>query len=678
MTRRLAGAAFLALLAAPGARAASASFDFLLSSGTIAQRCAEAKADAQARLARFGETPAQPPTFQDTFVRFSDIISDLGDKTSIPAFLGQVAEDKDVRDAGLACDTDISQYLVDVFTQEGPYTVLKAYAAKKERLDGEDAQLVEKTLLDFKRNGLELSAQDRGKVKEIKQKIVSIQNDFSKNVSEEKTAVALTKEQLAGMPDDYVARLKKEGGKYLVTMDYPDYYPLMENARDPEARKAVGVAFDRRGGETNVKLMEQALELREQAAKLLGYPNHAAYVLDERMAKTPDAVFKFLSKLQKSLNEKAGPEMSALLKLKNEEEGSASDGVINAWDWRYYKNKLMKTRYQVDQQEIKEYFPLDVVIPGMLRVYQTLLGLRFTEIKPERAWSGDVKLYEITDAAGGGTIAYFFMDLYPREGKYKHAAAFTLVQGRRLPDGTYQKPVSAIVANFDKPTKDRPSLLPHSGSSGDVETVFHEFGHIMHQTLTRARYERFSGTSVARDFVEAPSQMLEEWVWQAPVLADLSGHFKDPARHLPKALLEKMIAAKNATSGLYYLRQNFFATLDMTYHTSSRLDLTQTYAKLMKEVSLIPMAPGTIPEASFTHLMGGYDAGYYGYLWSKVYAEDMFSRFQKQGLLSPDVGRDYRRKVLEVGAGRDEAASLRDFLGRKPNEKAFLRSIGLR
>jgi Zn-dependent oligopeptidase len=265
------------------------------------------------------------------------------------------------------------------------------------------------------------------------------------------------------------------------------------------------------------------------------------------------------------------------------------------------------------------------------------------------------------------------MDLYPREGKYKHAAAFTLLQGRELPDGSYQKPASAIVANFDKPTPERPSLIPHS----DVETLFHEFGHIMHQTLTRAKYQRFSGSSVARDFVESPSQMFQNWVWKEEVLDRVSGYYQDRTKKLPKELIAKLLAAKNADSGLVYLRQNFFATYDMSLHTAPEVaDTTALYGKLMKEVSLIPMSAGTVPEASFTHLMG-YDAGYYGYLWSEVYALDGFSRFVKEGLLSEKVGREYRREVLEKGGSREEGVSLRAFLGREPSDEAFLKNIGL-
>jgi len=209
-----------------------------------------------------------------------------------------------------------------------------------------------------------------------------------------------------------------------------------------------------------------------------------------------------------------------------------------------------------------------------------------------------------------------------------------------------------------------------------VTTLFHEFGHIMHQTLTRAKYRRFSGTAVARDFVETPSQMFENWAWDKGLLPRISGHYADPSKKLPAEMAGKMLAARNADSGLQYLRQNFFATYDMTLNTTGTKDTTELYAKLMKEVSLIPMSAGVMPEASFTHLMG-YDAGYYSYLWAEVFAQDAFSRFEKEGLLNEKTGRDYRKEILEVGGSREESVSLSRFLGREPNDAAFLKEIGL-
>ena len=616
----------------------------------------------------FGNTPAQ----------LDEILFDLSDETASDTFSKYVSVSSGVRDAANDCETLLGQFFVDVFTREDLYKALKDYAAKNEKLTGEDARLVEKELLDFRRSGLELSKARREKVKELRRKLVQLEADFGKNLNEVKDFALFTRAQLDGLPDDYIAKLPRQGDKYKVSVDYPDYFPFMDNAKDPEARKQLEMLFDNRAYAQNEPILKEVLKLRREAARELGYKNHAAYVLEDRMAKDPATVDKFISRLVKRLKPLGEQELKAMVALKDQELGAKSDHVIHLWDWRYYDNMMLK-QHEVDKEKIKEYFPMETVTSGLLEVYQKLLSVKFREIKdaaPTAVFSPDAKLYEITDASGGEPIGYFYMDLFPRDGKYKHAAAFDIVHARRMPDGSYQKPVSAIVANFNKPSPGKPSLLRH-GVHEDVETFFHEFGHIMHQTLTKAHYGRFSGSNTARDFVEAPSQMLENWVWDPNIIGMMSGRYDDPSQKLPKDQLDKMIAVKNLNVGLKTLRQLLFGSVDMDYHTASSVsDPTSVWAKYAKRVMLVPMTDGTHPEASFGHLMG-YDAGYYGYMWSLVYASDMFGAFEREGLLNPAIGRRYREQILEPGSSREEEASLESFLGRKPNEDAFLRHIGL-
>jgi thimet oligopeptidase len=282
-----------------------------------------------------------------------------------------------------------------------------------------------------------------------------------------------------------------------------------------------------------------------------------------------------------------------------------------------------------------------------------------------------VRLYKVFDAQDGSEIAYFFMDLFPRPNKFGHAAAFTLEGGRRLPDGSYQQPVSAIVANFTKPSATQPSLLRH----GEVVTLFHEFGHILHQTLTRAARARFAGTNTETDFVEAPSQMLEHWVWRPEVLAGFSRHV-ETGEPLPSDLLESMIAAKNLDSGVFTMRQLYFGELDMAYHGPGAAKDTTAVARELHPIMGFPAPDDTYWQAGFGHLFG-YDAGYYGYKWSEVFADDMFTRFEAAGPLNQSLGLEYRRKVLERGGSIDGDVLVREFLGREPNNEAFLKNLGL-
>jgi Zn-dependent oligopeptidase len=300
-----------------------------------------------------------------------------------------------------------------------------------------------------------------------------------------------------------------------------------------------------------------------------------------------------------------------------------------------------------------------------------MFGLRYVEIANPDAWHADVKLYEVYDSASNEFIGHFYMDLFPRDGKYGHAAAFPLRGSGLGPDGKRRPPVSAIVANFTKPTADAPSLLTHD----EVETLFHEFGHILHQTLTRAELDRFAGSATEQDFVEAPSQNLEHWIWEPTVLDRFAAHY-ETGEKFPREMLEGLIAAKNLNSGIRWLRQVFYASLDMTYHApGEHKDTTKILAEL-HTICGFPTMEGTHFQAGFGHLFG-YDAAYYGYLWSKVYGDDMFTAFKDAGILNPEVGMRYRKEIYERGGALDGMDLVRNFLGREPNNKAFLEDLGL-
>jgi thimet oligopeptidase len=312
------------------------------------------------------------------------------------------------------------------------------------------------------------------------------------------------------------------------------------------------------------------------------------------------------------------------------------------------------------------------VLDGLFAITGDVFGLEYQPAELD-TWHPDVRSYAVRDRASGELLAHFHMDLFPREGKYSHAAAFTLVPGRRLPEGSYQKPMSAIVANFTKPAADRPSLLQHS----EVETLFHEFGHILHQVLTRAELVRFAGSSTETDFVEAPSQIMEHWTWRPEVLATFARHY-ETGEPIPESLVKAMVEARNLNVALTTLRQVQFGVFDMGIHGegAADADLDEIHRRAT-EVSLLPLHEGTFFPASFGHMLGGYDAGYYGYLWSEVYGDDMFSRFEAEGVTSPEVGADYRRAILEAGGTRDGMDLLVDFLGREPSNEAFLRKLGI-
>lgn len=635
---------------------------------------AAARQQLEKDLAALVAIPASERTFENTILGYEKAFDRYGDALGMSGFLSYVSPDKEFRDTALALQMQISQYMVDVATRRDVYRAIREYTDTHPKLEGEEAKLVKDMLIGFKNSGMDLNDKDLETFKALNKQKAEYVIKFDKNVQEYKDPLPVTKEQLAGLGEDYINKLEKTPeGKYLVTLDYPDYVPFMLNADDASARQALEFKYNRRGGEENVTLLENTVTLRRKIAKLLGYKTHAHARLENRMAKNPEAVFSFLKDLEKKLKPMAKKEDKELIAYKNAKTGSKAK-TLAAWESGYWSNKYRKEYLELDSEKIKEYFPSQVVVDGMLELFGTVFGIAF-EPADIPTWHPDVKAFKIVDAQNKELLAYFYMDLYPREGKYKHAACFDLVSGELKEDGTYQTPFVAIVANMNKPSKDTPSLLKHS----EVETLFHEFGHVLHNALTKAKYSALSGTNVSGDFVEVPSQMLERWAWDPSVLKSISKHYKT-GEPLPDDLIKRMLDAKNYGAGGQYLRQNFFAQYDMTLHTRAKTpDSTKLYFSLTKKIrgSALPLTPGTIPQASFGHLMGGYDAGYYGYLWSEVIAEDFFGEFAKAGLRNPQTGLKFRKEILERGGTLEEEEMVENFLGRKVSNKPFLKSIGL-
>jgi thimet oligopeptidase len=640
-------------------------------------------AEAQARaieqcdriVAEAVAVPDQQRTFQNTLLPLDEVADRINTTYGRYAFMRQVTTDANVRAAAQACEEALEKYGIALDFREDVFAAVKAYAGQEEAasLQGERRRFLEKTLRDFRRNGFDLPPEQREQVKRLKERLVELDISFSRNIDAWDDAILVTREDLAGLPRGYVEGLRtadEDGARrYRVSLDYPDFFPFMDHAESEDLRRELQVKFFRQGGAENVAILEEAIGIRDELAGLLGYDSWVAYVTEERMAKTPDNVRAFLADLRAKVEPKLRADIEQLTAEKRAHTGDP-EATLRLWDWRFYHNRLRKSRYAVDEFEVARYFPLEATLEGMFEVYQRLFGVRFTPVEPANAWHPDVRAYAVYDAATGEPRAHFFMDLFPRPDKYGHAAAFSLVKGRRLPDGSYQAPVSAIVANFTRPTETEPSLLKHT----EVVTLFHEFGHIVHQTLTRAELVRFSGTSVQRDFVEAPSQMLEHWCWEPSVLADFTRHV-DTGEPLPESLLSSLLAAKRLDSGVTTARQLFFAELDLAYHGGGVPDTTALVEELHR-ITGFEAPPETYFQAGFGHLFG-YDAGYYGYLWSQVFADDMFTRFEQDGPLSETLGRQYREAILEPGGGEDGDVLLRRFLSREPSTDAFLRELGL-
>ncbi|KAK3905964.1 Saccharolysin [Staphylotrichum tortipilum] len=647
----------------------------------------------------------------------------------ILGFYQYVSGDSALRDASTEAEKIMDEFSIECSMREDVFRLVDAvynnsglsvsYSKDKDRLidaslaktagldDVESARLLEKERKSYLRNGLGLpEGSQRDRFKEIKKRLSQIQIAFQKNLNEENNGIWFTKEELDGVPQDVLDTLEKgkdeNEGKIRLSFKYPDLFPTLKFAKSPETRRRVFIDNENKCNQ-NAPLFKEAILLRDEAARLLGYPDHASFRIEEKMAKTPKTVLDFLGDLKTRLAPGGVKEIDHLLELKkkdHEARGLPFDGDYYLWDHRYYDRMMVEQEYSIDENAIAEYFPLKSTVAGMLRIFEELFGLVFVELTPEDrkrisstgkaediAWHEDVIIFSVWDDAseGEGFVGYLYLDLHPRPGKYGHAANFSLQPGFKKADGTRRYPATALVCNFSKPTEKKPSLLKHD----EVVTLFHELGHGIHDLAGRTRYARYHGTSTVRDFVEAPSQMLENWCWTPSQLKSLSTHYKS-GEPIPDDLVQKLIATKHVNDALFNLRQLHFGLFDMTVHSPKtheeleKLDVSKLYNDLRVEISQIkgPEAQGEPStwgngQATFGHLIGGYDAGYYGYLSSQVFSTDMFYTVFRENPMDPIQGRRYRHTVLEKGGSQDEMLTLEQFLGRKPSSEAFYKELGL-
>jgi thimet oligopeptidase len=446
----------------------------------------------------------------------------------------------------------------------------------------------------------------------------------------------------------------------------------MKYSVSDEARKELAKKYKNKAADKNLDILKQILIERENMAKLLGYNTYAEYRTENRMAKNPQTVWKFENELKDKVRKKAEMDYAELLEVKRKYKNNLAISTIESWEAAFYDNILLKEKYELDNQKLKEYFEVNRVIDGLFQITQHLYDLTFEEVNSPNVWHDEVRLFKVKE--NGKVVAQFYLDLYPRKNKYGHAAMFGMIPGKQL-NNEYQLPTASLVCNFPKANEDMPALMLHD----DVVTFFHEFGHLMHDLLTKSELSSQAGTNVARDFVEMPSQIFENWAWDYEALTLFAHHYKKN-EVLPKELYDKMIASRNVGSGLHTIQQIFYGMLDLTYHDkynpNGNESTTDIVKRLQNEITLYRFHEDTHFEAGFGHL-SGYAAGYYSYLWAKVFSEDMFSVFIQNGVMDKSTGLRLRKTVLEKGSSVDELDMVKEFLGREPSQDAFLKSIGL-
>jgi thimet oligopeptidase len=651
--------------------------EFEASTNAIRFELKQTIAVGNAALDRLGALKPREVTFDNTVRALDDIGYQISLADDRFGLIKETSTDAALREAATDALKALEEWSVGIEYREDVYKTVKAYADKKPKLQGEDAKLLAETMRDYRRAGLDLPKAQRDEVERMRKELTGLTTDYESNITKAQKAVKFTKAELEGVPEDFLAQVKGNNDEYTLMANITWHYmSVMDNAKREETRKRLIAEHDNLAREANIPLLEKILPMRDDVAHKLGYKTWADYQTEVKMAHDAATVIGFLEKLKTGLQPKFDAELAEYRQIKVKETGDAN-AQVRVWDWRYLSNQLRKDKYNVDAEQLRVYFPYQKVLDGMFSIYQNIFGLKFEPVEPPYKWVADLQLYAVSDAQTGEPLGLFYLDMFPRKGKYNHFAQFRLIEGKLLSSGKYQRPTVALICNFPSPTKDKPSLLAHS----DVETIFHEFGHAMHSMMTRAKYGRFSCTSVPRDFVEAPSQMLENWVWDKKVLDSFAADYRDPAKKIPADILAKLKEARLATEGTRYRRQLSFALMDMTLHTqihdNNAAEALPLSNKVLSDVFL-PMVPDTAFVAYFGHLMG-YDAGYYGYAWADAIAADMATVFEKSpnGYFDSDTGKRLRTEIYEPGDSRDVNVSIEKFLGRQRSLEPFLEKLGI-
>ncbi|HEU5125080.1 MAG TPA: M3 family metallopeptidase [Verrucomicrobiae bacterium] len=630
-----------------------------------------------AALDRIGQLNGSEVNFTNTVRALDDLGFQLAAVDNRLSVIEQTSTNAALRDAATEGLKQFESWMVGLDYREDVYRALKAYADTQPQLAGEDAKLLFETMRDYRRAGLDLPKAERDEVERLRKELSALSTDFQNNVTKARKAVKFTKAELEGVPEDFLEQTKTGDDEYTVMANITwQYLALTDNAKREETRKRFIIEHDNLAREENIPLLEKILTLRDTIAHKLGYASWADYATEVKMVKNAATAIAFEQKLKTGLQPKFAAELEEFRKLKVAETGDPN-AQIHIWDWRYYSNQLKKQRYNIDAEQLRVYFPYQRVLDGMFAIYQRIFGLKFARVEAPYKWVDDLQLYAVSDSKTGEPMGLFYLDMFPREGKYNHFAQFGMIDGKLLPSGKYQRPTVGLICNFPSSTPDHPSLLAHS----DVETLFHEFGHAMHSILTRAKYVRFSGTSVPRDFVEAPSQMLENWVWDKKVLDSFAADYRDPSKKIPDEILAKLKEARLATEGTRYRRQLAFGIMDLALHTQIHATNAQETLALSNEKLgevFLPMIPDTAFVAYFGHIIG-YSAGYYGYAWADAISADMATAFEKapDGYFDKEVGMRLRKEIYEPGDSRDVNVSIEKFLGRPRSLDPFLKQIGI-
>jgi thimet oligopeptidase len=624
-------------------------------------------------------------TFENTVQPHINVNTLITPKYNCFSIIFNFYPDKDLRDAAVDAIEEVDKFNIEANMRKDVYNSFLNYEAnmyqeEKDKLTHEERRYVEHTIRDFKRNGLHLEGNDFEQLKEWKKTLSELETKYNKNINEENTVFEFTKTQLEGMPSSWFTEDKVVEGKedtYKFTLKYPDVIPGGKYIKDECVRKQIWEAFNNRCANDNTPLFEEAVKLRYYIANLLGYNTHADYETELKIVKNGDTALDFLNNLNRMFTPLYEKDIGLVTEFaKSYEPNPLTKSKMDQWDFNFYIRAYQEKVCDFDMEEVKKYFPINIVKDGIFKIYQHILGLTFREIETDNKWHNDVNLYEVTDNDTGEVMGHFYLDMYPREGKFSHAAVFSFINSyekEKVTGEKWREPcLVSMACNFPK---------NDCLSFDEVESFFHEFGHVMHQICNRSQLECFTGFNIEGDFIEAPSQMLEYWCYCKEPLQMISSH-KETGEPIPEDIIQKLNTMKKVLNG--YLNKIYLVLglFDLKAHTmkfneNTSFDSLYLWYQNEKEILNFESSLKVYRMANFGHLMDGYDAGYYGYLRSETYAANMFYKMFKNDPLNQEMGRRYRDKLLAPGSTSDGINLLRDFLGSEPDDSYFLLDKGL-
>lgn len=657
----------------------------------------QAITEAKAEIDAIVNNP-DAPTFENTIAALDEAGGRLNDAAGIFYNLMEADTNDQMQDIAEKVSPMMTEYSMYVSLNEPLFARVKAVHESAEGLEPDQARLLEKTWKSFVRSGANLGAEDKETYSKLSEQLSLLTLQYGKNVlaATNSFTLNLTDEaDLEGLPD-FVREAAVETAKskemegWAFDLSAPSYGAFMKYSTRRDLRQKMWMAYNTRateGENSNIELCRQIAESRLKIANILGYETYADYALEERMAKNPQTVNEFIQKLLEPSLPAAKAEVKELYEYAR--ANGFEDSEIQPWDFGFWSEKLKDARYSINDEQLKPYFRLESCIDAAFGLAEKLYGLTFEERKDIPVYHPDVKVYDVKDADGVHK-ALFYADFFPRASK-RGGAWMTEFRGQSIVNGVEKRPFISLVTNFTKPTAGKPALLTHD----ELTTLLHEFGHSLHGILAEGRYSSLTGTNVSRDFVELPSQIMENWAFEPEFLDTFARHF-ETGDALPDTLINKIVEAKNYNAAYAQVRQLQFGILDMAWHTLKggsesgnfdRLSDLKTMQELgtiafekaaLKSSNVIPSIPQACISTSFSHIFsGGYSAGYYSYKWSEVLEADAFSLFKEKGIFSTEVSHSFRDNILSKGCSEDEDVLYRRFRGHDPEPEALLEKLGI-